>query len=151
MNAEYETIQITNPTKEKFSARYNGELYTIAAGETRAYPRFVAFHIAKNLSNKMLEPEAMKLREEFKESVWVPQEGVLFNHDNASRRITLYDILLDKATVEEFFTYVPLKGFIGEMSVYDAYVSKKTSKSEAASTEGENVESTPTEKVPKKK
>lgn len=89
----------------------------------------------------MLDKEAAKLREEFKESVYVPQEATLMNHDNPSRRIALYDVIGSKTIVEEFFTYVPLKGFIGEMSVYDAYVSKKESRSAPASSDNDDKKS----------
>ncbi len=131
--AEFETIEFTNPTKESFSVRFNGELYTVGAGETHSYPRFLAFHVAKHLSNKMLDKEAAKLREQFKESVYVPQEATLMNHDNPSRRIALYDILGSKVAVEECVTAIPFKAFIGEMSVYDSYVAKKESKLAPAS------------------
>ncbi len=127
--AEFETIQVTNPTKDDFSVRFNGEMYSLPAGATTSYPKFLAFHMSKHLSNKMMEKEAQKLRIEFKESVYVPQESALMNHDNPSRRIAFYDILGSKARVEECVNAIPFKAFIGEMSVYDAHVSKKEAKS----------------------
>jgi hypothetical protein len=127
---EHESIEITNPTKQDFTVNFNGEPYTLSAGDTNKYSRFLAFHLAKHLSTRMLEPEATKLKEEFKESVYVPQVGTLMNHDNPSRRIALYDILGSKNEVENFFIAIPLKSFIGDMSKYDAYVAKKEAKSE---------------------
>lgn len=127
--AEFETIELINPTADDFSVRWNGELYTVRAGESRAYPKFLAFHIAKHLSNLMLQPAVKKLQEQYKESVYVPQEATLMNHDNPSRRIALYDLLRNKVLVEEFFVAIPLKSFIGEMSIYDEYVAKKESAS----------------------
>lgn len=129
---EFESIKITNPTKQDFSVRYNGELYELHAGVTDSYPRAVAFHMAKHLTTRMLEPEAQKLREEFKESVYIPQESTLMNHDNPSRRIALYDVLGNRGEVDKFFIAIPLKSFVGDMSIYDKHVEKKTAKLEAA-------------------
>ncbi len=123
--AEYDTILIKNPTTEDFSVRFNGELYKLAAGDSRAYPAFVAFHIAKHLSNKMLDVEARKLMEEFKENPFVPQVSVLMNHDNPSRRIALHQILLKRNLVEDCMIAVQLKSFIGDMSVYDKFIAKE--------------------------
>lgn len=140
--AEFETVVITNPTKADFTARWNGELYTVKAGASKSYPMFLAFHIAKHLTTSMLEKEAGKLREEFKESVTVPQVSTLMNHDNPSRRIALYDVLATRELVESFFIHNPFKSFVGDMSIYDKYVEKKEAKSAPASSgDSESIDS----------
>lgn len=145
--AEYETIQITNPTKEAFSCRFNGEMYTLQPSETRSYPQFLSFHIAKHLSNKMLDKEARKLMEQFKENPFVPQVSVLMNHDNPSRRIALYDIFSSRESVEACLKACLFKSFVGEMTTYDTYVAKKELKEETSS---EPAPSTSKEKKEKK-
>jgi hypothetical protein len=131
--SEYETIEITNPTKEDFSCRFNGEMYSLHAGASRSYPRFLAFHIAKHLSNRMLQGEMDKLQKKHGETnPFVPQIGILMNHDNPQRRAVLFDIFGSKEGVESCLAQLQFKSFVGDMSEYDAYVSKKTKKSEPA-------------------
>ena len=54
-----ESVEITNPTSEDFTWRYNGSPYTIKAGERKAFAKPVAYHLAKHLSTKMVEQEAI--------------------------------------------------------------------------------------------
>ena len=53
--AELDTIVLTNPTSKDFTHNFNGEPYTINAGETKAFAKFVGYHLAKHLSTKMIE------------------------------------------------------------------------------------------------
>lgn len=125
--AELDTIDITNPLKEDFDVRFNGELYTLAGLETKAYPKFLCFHIAKHLSEKMLSDHKEKLRKKHgKDNPFIPQATTLFNHDNPSRRKALYDILKSKPLVEEAVIAFNLKGFVGEMKEYDDYVDARS-------------------------
>jgi hypothetical protein len=121
--AELDTIEITNPEKEDFEVRFNGELYTLKAGETKAYPKFLSFHIARHLSERMFGKLKEKLRKKHgKDNPFVPQMSTLFNHDNPERRKNLYNILKSKEFVEEAVVAYNLKGFVGEMKEYDDYV-----------------------------
>ncbi len=122
--AEFETINIKNPMKESFSVNFNGEPYTLAAGEEKSFPKFLAYHIAKHLSNKILGEEIIKMKskKEYREVRENPLNSQMMNYDNPKRRIALYDILADKSLVQECVSVSPLKGFIGDMNEYDSYV-----------------------------
>lgn len=129
--AELDTLLVTNPTKEDFQFRFNGELYEpIPAGASKSYPGFLAFFAAKHLSEKMLQPERVKLisaEEKAKGSPYVPAVSILMNHDNVTRRKALYDILGGKQLVENCIITMNLKSFVGVMSEYDEYVVKQES------------------------
>lgn len=123
--SEFETIEIFNPQEEAFKVRFNGELYSIEGKTPKSYPRFLAFHIAKHLSDKLLVPEAEKRTKKQKDGdVYNPQIAQLVIYDNSFRRITLYDILRSKAMVEECIKAFPFKGFIGDMTDYEEHVAK---------------------------
>lgn len=122
--AELDTIAVVNPTKEEFVVRFNGEPYRIEAGETRTWPKFLAFHVAKHLSDKIIGKDIAKVKAQKTDSPFRPQVGQLQLYDNPTRRIALYDILNDKLLVEECIKSYPFKGFIGEMKDYDDYVAK---------------------------
>lgn len=142
--AELDTCSIKNPSKEDFSARFNGELYTVRAGESKTYPKYLVYHLAKHLSNQLMDKEVRVLIAQYeKDSPYVPQVGALMNHDNPTRRKYLYDILGSKAEVESCLQQLQFKSFIGEMREYDKYVadveSANTSQEEAASPESADV------------
>lgn len=122
--AELDTIALTNPTDEDFSVNFNGEGYSVGAGATKPFPEFLAFHIAKHLSDKILGEEVKKLKMKKSENPFRPEIGQLMVYDNPKRRIALYQILGTKELVEECLNAFPHKGFIGEMSEYDAFVEK---------------------------
>ncbi len=132
--AEYETISLTNPTEAKFVSRFNGELYSVEAGETKNYPSFLAFHIAKHLSDKMLNVLEQKMQKTKTDNPYRPEVIQLVIHDNPKRRIALYDIFKSKPLVEQCISAFPFKGFIGEMSEYDLYVEKASKKTEKKET-----------------
>lgn len=124
-----DSIEITNPTSEDFTQRFNGEPYTIASKETKSYPGPLSFHIAKHLSTKMVQDDEKKTftkkdREDpnSRKHLKVAQ---LSTYDTHERRIALYKILGDKDLVLECIKRYPFKGFIGEMSVYEDFVQKK--------------------------
>lgn len=122
--AELDTILIKNPTKEEFQVRFNGEMYKLQALEERAYPEFLAFHIAKHLSDKMLGKDVAKLKAKNKDNPYNPLVGQMMVYDNPQRRMYLFDIFNSKEKVEACVNAYPFKGFIGEVSEYDAYVEK---------------------------
>jgi len=126
--AEYETIEILNPLKEEVMVRFNGELYKLPAEAKKSYPKFLAFHMAKELSDKILVPELLKLKKADKEKGYNPKNAQLVIYDNPSRRISLYQVLGSKDLVQECVEAFPFKSFIGEMSVYDEYVAKGSKK-----------------------
>lgn len=124
------SVTITNPTSEDFTWGYNGEAYTIKAGETTAYAKPVSYHLAKHLSTKMIV-ETVKNKMTKKEAA-EPKSPVhvkvsqLSIYDTHERRIALYKILKDTQKVVELISRYPFKGFIGEMSEYENFVKAET-------------------------
>uniref|UniRef100_A0A6H1ZVL5 Uncharacterized protein n=1 Tax=viral metagenome TaxID=1070528 RepID=A0A6H1ZVL5_9ZZZZ len=128
--AELDTINIINPTSEDFTWKYNGEPYTITAGETQTFVKRVAFHLAKHLSTQMIQnDEKKKMTKKDKDD---PHARIhlkiaqLTIYDTHERRIALYKILKDINLVQEVIQVYPFKGFIGEMDLYKEFVNKNT-------------------------
>lgn len=129
---ELDVIAIINPTKEDFSWRYNGQAYTVKAGENRSFSLAVAYHLAKHLSTKMVCDEAKKSVKPSeianpKSSIHI-KVSQLNTYDTHERRIALYKILGDEKLVIDVISRYPFKGFIGEMSEYQTFVEKEKSK-----------------------
>lgn len=129
---ELEVIDITNPTSKDFSWRYNGELFTIKAGETKGFAKAVGFHLAKHLSSQMICDEALvkatkKELEDPRAQVHV-KISQLNTYDTHERRIALYKILGDEERVVQVIMNYPFKGFIGEMDEFKKFVESKKSK-----------------------
>ena len=130
---EYDSVVINNPISEDFTQKFNGEPYTIKAGESKGFAKFVAFHLAKHLSTLIVESEAAK--DITKKDLGDPRAAVhskisqLQVHDTHERRIALYKILGDEDLVIQVISAYPFKGFIGEMEEYKKFVeqSKKSS------------------------
>ena len=127
-------VEITNPTSEDFSWRWNGELYTIKAGEKGGFAKPVAYHLAKHLSTKMVSDDiSQKISKKDLEN---PNAAIHYKvaqvntYDTHERRIALYKILGDGQKVLDVISRYPFKGFIGNMSEYEAFV-EKASKKEA--------------------
>jgi len=134
--AELDTLTIYNPLKEDFLSRFNGELYKVPAQESKPFPQFLAFHIAKHLSDALMAPELLKIKKDTgKEgsNAFNPRNAQLMIFDNTIRRKHLYDILGSKELVESCLKAFPFKAFVGifgEMKDYDEYVAKKEKKEE---------------------
>ncbi len=134
--AELDTIALYNPTKEDFSHRFNGEMYTIPAQGRKEWPQFLALHMARHFSDVLMESVLDKLKnsKEAKEgNPYHPQVGQLMLYDNPTRRIALYKILKSKENVERVINEFPFKGFIGTMEEYDKFVATYEKKEESAS------------------
>lgn len=126
--AEFDTVNIFNPLKEEFTARWNGEPYTLKAGERRTFPTFLAIHIAKHLSDKCLAPQVEAIKKEQTDNPYRPAVAQLMVYDNPKRRIALYTILGSKELVEQAVNASGYKGFVGNMSEYDDFVASTTTK-----------------------
>lgn len=129
--AELESVQIHNPTSQDFTWNYNGEPYTVKAGETKSFARPVSFHLAKHLSSKMIDEEfrAKHAGADFRKDQQIAGElAQLAVFDNPFRRIALYKIFKDVQPVLEVIKAYPFKGFIGEMSEYENFVKRAESK-----------------------
>lgn len=131
-NIDLTIVEIKNPTSQDFSWRWNGELYTIKAGETKSFAKPVAFHLAKHLSTKMVSDDALKgVKQKDLEN---PNSAIhvkvaqLNTYDTHERRIALFQILNDVDAVVEVIQRYPFKGFIGEMDKYQEFVEKATKK-----------------------
>lgn len=121
--AELDAVEIYNPTKEDFTWRYNGEPYTVPSKGKKSFAKYVAFHLAKHLSTKMISD--MFSKEEHADRNKVFEISQLNVYDNPKRRITLYQILKDVLLVQEVIKAYPFKGFLGDMTEYESYVKKE--------------------------
>lgn len=129
-----ESIDITNPTEDDFTWRYNGIPYTVKAGETKAFARPVAYHLAKHLAIKMITEEASKKvtvkdRENPHAAVHV-KISQLSTYDTPELRVALFQVLGNGDAVLDVVKRYPFKGFIGEMSLYENFVTKSAGKKE---------------------
>ncbi len=120
--AEFDTVEIFNPLDEEFIVRWNGEPYRLDGGERRTFPTFLALHIAKHLSDKVLAPEVLKIKAEETTNPYRPSNAQLMVYDNPKRRIALYKILRNRELVEQAVKAAEYKGFVGNMKDYDDYV-----------------------------
>lgn len=128
--SEYDTIEVFNPLDEEFATRFNGEIYRVPAKSGKFFPTFLAMHVAKKLSDKILEPLLVKLKKDSAKtdkSPFNPLNAQLMIYDNPERRISLYRVLRSKERVQACIQNFPFKGFIGEMSEYEKFVAKETS------------------------
>jgi len=131
-NREYESVVITNPTSEDFTRRWNGEPYEIKANETKGFAKFIAFHLAKHLSTKMLDgdfPKKKKFLNEQERNTEALKYSNLMLFDNPKRRIALFKILNDVQLVMGVIMAYPFKGFmegeyLGYMQDYKDFVEK---------------------------
>ena len=129
---DLESVSITNPTDADFTWRYNGTPYTILAKETKQFAKPVAYHLAKHLSRTMVTDDLMKTAtkkdmENPNASIHV-KAGQLTTYDTHERRIALYKILGDEKRVLDVIQRSPVKGFIGDMNIYQAFVLKEQPK-----------------------
>lgn len=131
---ELDVISFTNPSSEDFTHRFNGQPFTVRAGETTSLTGAVAYHLAKHLSTKMIVDEVMgKLSEK---EVADPKSSIhakvsqLNSYDTPERRIALFKILKDENRVLEVIMRYPFKGFIGEMDTYRKFVEKGSKQKE---------------------
>lgn len=131
---EHDAVLVKNPTSEDFSWKFNGELYTVKTKEIKSFSKFVALHLAKHLSTKMIVDEATeKMTKKEREDKNAPIHGKisqLGTYDTPERRIALFKILENIELAEYCVTLYPFKGFVGDMEIYKQFVEnyKKESK-----------------------
>jgi len=130
---EFISVAVTNPTKEDFTQRFNGEPYLVPAGGTKNFSKYVSFHLAKHLSSRMIEadfPRTNKRTEKMTPQE-VNREAAKFSqltlYDNPKRRIALFKILRDTNLVMDVIISYPFKGFLegeyhGQMEDYKNFV-----------------------------
>jgi len=127
--AELDIVELQNPTKEDFVQKYNGEPYTLKAGERRTFSKHVGLHIAKHLAMKMVDSELLSKAP--KKDLDNPNSRVNIvlaqsqTHDTPLLRMQLYKILGDKTLVEYTIGSYPFKGIIGDIREYDDFVTKQ--------------------------
>jgi len=129
--AEFDTIELYNPTDEDFLWKFNGEQYILPASSSKAFAQFVGYHLAKHLSTKIIEREATEELKKKKEMT-PQQRGTAIAqrvvYDSHWRRIALYQILKDTELVEKCISLYPFKGFVGNMELYKEFVTKSSEK-----------------------
>lgn len=120
--AEFDSVNLFNPTAEDFTHNFNGEPYTLPAASSKSFSKFVGFHLAKHLASKLVEAEIEEVDKRKNPSI-VTQRIV---YDNPYLRIALYKILKDTKLVQDVIMAYPYKGFVGEMSIYQSFVDKES-------------------------
>lgn len=126
------SVEIINPTSEDFTWNYNGEPYTVRAGEKTAFAKPVAYHLARHLSTKMIVDEVKGKMG--KKQIENPRDPIhvkisqLSIYDTPERRIALYHILRDEEKVMQLLMRYPYKGTIGDLAEYQAFVDKEKAK-----------------------
>ena len=128
--AEFDSVILFNPIDEDFVHNFNGEPYTLPAKGSKAFSKFVAFHLAKHLASKLVVAEVSKTDKTKNPSI-ITQRTV---YDNPYLRIALYKILKDVQIVQEVVMAYPYKGFVGEMEIYQNFVEKAEAPKEKEST-----------------
>lgn len=122
--AELDVITLYNPTSIDFSHGFNGELYTIETRTSKQFTQYVGYHLAKHLATKMVIDDITAADKKSKPTM-VSQRTV---YDNPYLRIALYKILQDTDLVQKVIMAYPYKGFVGEMVLYDDFVTKEKNK-----------------------
>lgn len=132
---EHDSVFIKNPTSEDFSWKFNGEIYSLKKGDAKAFSKFVAFHLAKHLSTKMVV-DSVHLTAKQLENRNDPIHAKLSQlavYDTHERRIALFKIFENSDLVVSCVSMYPFKGFLGDMQEYkdfvDGYGKKKSSES----------------------
>ena len=109
--SEFDTIFITNPTDEDFTWNYNGEPYTLKANVETQMPHFLARHLSKHLSDKILRSHFLKKvqKKRYKDNPALqdPEQYQYCMLDTHDRRIALYKILHSKEEVERTIKAYP--------------------------------------------
>lgn len=132
---EFDSVQIKNPTTEKFGWRFNGELYEIEAGEIKSFSRNIAVHLAKHLSTQMIISERMK--KATKKELDDPKSRIhseisqIHIYNTPVRRIALYRIFEHEGLIELVMSKLKSGDIIGDMSIYRDFVANYRSKSKA--------------------
>ena len=110
---EFDSIFVKNPTSEDFSWKFNGELYSVKAEETKSFSKFVALHLAKHLSTKIvvgsLEAKMTKKEREDRNSPIHGRLSQLAVYDTPERRIALFTILENVDLVTIVMSLYPFK------------------------------------------
>jgi len=133
---EFDSIEVVNPLDEEFTVRFNGQPYKLDAEERRSFPYFLGFHIAKHLSDKMLQPDLQKIKKEKGgNGEFNPKNAQLMVYDNPRRRMTLYEILGKEELVQACIEAFPFKAFIGEMKEWTQFLEKKNAPAKAPAKE----------------
>src|SRR3990167_5927482 len=126
------SVEIINPTSEDFTWNFNGEPYTVKAGEKTAFAKPVAYHLARHLSTKIIV-DAIKSKMT-KKQIENPRDPIHVKlsqvnlYDTPERRIALYTILKEEEKVMQLLMRYPYKGTIGEMDEYKQFVEKEKAK-----------------------
>jgi hypothetical protein len=123
--SEFDSIKIHNPLDVDFTQNFNGESYLLKANETKDLAKFVAFHLAKHLSDKIIKEDHNKMVSPKKKNWTVAQ---IMNYDNPFRRIALHKILGSREQIEKCLFQYNFKSFIGEMSDYENFVTSANEK-----------------------
>src|SRR3990167_11519998 len=135
--AEFDAVVISNPLTEDFTWNYNGEPYTIKAGETRPFAQYVSYHLAKHLSSQIIRDDFRKKwgKRIEKDRKLQGEVSQLMVYGNPKRQIALYKIFRYEKHVQGVLAAYPFKGYIGEIKEYTDFLAKEKEKTENVKSE----------------
>lgn len=70
---DYSTVPFLNIDTQDFTWEWGSKPYTVKAGETKFYPEFLAKHMAKHLSDKLMQERDINLMDHGKRAELVAQ------------------------------------------------------------------------------
>jgi len=138
--AELDVVQVTNPSSEDFTHNFNGEPYTILAGESKTFAQFVAYHLAKHLSSKLIDEEVRSKAKtkdletmNSKVNFELAQQQV---YDTPKRRIALFkmfdlggnDFSIIEENIKNVLQRYPFKGTLGDLSIWTKFLAEESAK-----------------------
>lgn len=89
---------LTNPTGKKFTFHWGGKPYSVGAGETRAFPEFIALHGAKHLAEELL---VQKGKEKEVNSLRYAVMGKLIDREDVEALTSKQDDSVEEEEVEQ--------------------------------------------------
>lgn len=145
--ATLDQIYICNPTDTDFEVHYDRERYTLDAGEETTRTKFLARHMAKHLSDRMMIKDFYALQKDFmkKNKNLSPyqvdqklgtKKTMLTMQDCPERRIALYKILRStdevNKTIDAYPQFKTRKrkdgtidyNTVGDITIYNEFVEK---------------------------
>lgn len=78
----FESVPFLNIDSEVFVGYWDSKAYTIKPGETKFYPEFLANHLAKHLSDKLMQEKGISLNDHSKRAEIVA-EILNYSHPKA--------------------------------------------------------------------
>lgn len=88
----HDIVNISNPTAKDITVHYDKKPFTLEAGDTATYPRYIAEHICTHLTNREIrKKDEKKVRDVKKRKEWYDKIIVGVKHHHAMTEIETDD------------------------------------------------------------